>query len=171
MIYFFWTLQTHQFLQPLGMGLDPMTSRSPRPPQVRNTSSHLVRPPPSPLSRHTCCTGLHWPVKVNSAHASLLAGAQSARAPDRAWFSSAPGLPNEAEVLLYAILVANIDWRVDDIDQWAKQVLSEEARRKSLGSDWTPPADAFWRPSRKGSIGAFEPLRIALLQTAWQGVS
>ena len=75
----------------------------------------------------------------------LLEGAQSARAPGRAWFTPDPGLPNEAEVLFYVILVANIDWRVDDLDhEWAKKVLLEEARRKSLGPDWTPPADAWW---------------------------
>ena len=45
-------------------------------------------------------------------------------------------LPNEAEVLLYAFLVASIDWSVADLDQWAKKVLLEEARRKSLGPDW-----------------------------------
>ena len=97
----------------------------------------------------------------------LLAGAQSARAPDRAWFKPEPGLPNEAEVLFYAFLVASIDWSVADLDQWAKKVLLEEARRKSLGPDWTPPADAWWRPSGKKPAAAFEPLRVALQQTRW----
>jgi hypothetical protein len=70
-------------------------------------------------------------------------------------------------VLLYAFLVASIDWSVADLDQWAKKVLLEEARRKSLGPDWTPPADAWWRPSGTKPAAAFEPLRVALQQTRW----
>ena len=113
---------------------------------------------------------LHWPALASESHPRtrvLLAGAQSARAPDRAWFKPEPGLPNEAEVLFYAFLVASIDWSVADLDQWAKKVLLEEARRKSLGPDWTPPADAWWRPSGKKPAAAFEPLRVALQQTHW----
>ena len=113
---------------------------------------------------------LHWPALASETHCAarvLLAGAQSARGPDRAWFIPDPGLPNEAEVLLYAFLVASIDWSVADLDQWAKKVLLEEARRKSLGPDWTPPADAWWRPSGKKSAAAFEPLRVAMQQTVW----
>ena len=85
---------------------------------------------------------LHWPALASESHPRtrvLLAGAQSARAPDKAWFDPKPGLPNEAEVLFYAILVANIDWSVPDLDLWASKVLEEERRRLELGSDWTPP--------------------------------
>ena len=74
-------------------------------------------------------------------HALCLAGAQSARAPDKVWFDSKPGLPNEAEVLFYAILVANLDRSVADLDLWASKVLEEEPRRLELGSGWTGLAD------------------------------
>ena len=51
------------------MAQDHFTPRAPRPPQAGNPSSHQVQSPRSPLSRHTCCTGLHWPLKVTRAHA------------------------------------------------------------------------------------------------------
>ena len=46
-------------------------------------------------------------------------------------------------------------------------MLLEEPKRKKLGSDWIPPADAFWRPPGKQLAAAFEPLRVAMQKTVW----
>ena len=71
-------------------------------------------------------------------------------------------------MLFYAFLAANSGWRADDLGNWAKKVLSEEARRKSLGPDWTPPADAWWRHNGKPTAPAFEPIFCALRERQWE---
>ena len=142
-------------------------ARRPKPPTrpKRRVSSGII--PPLPAIRPDL---LHWlalAIGTHLTHALCLAGAQSARASDKAWFDPKPGLPNEAEVLFYAILVANIDWTVADLDLWASKVLEEEPHRLELGSDWTPPDNEWWRSSRKAAAASFEPLRVAIQQTEW----
>ena len=142
-------------------------TRRPKPPTrpKRRVSSGII--PPLPVIRPDL---LHWlalALGTHLTHALCLAGAQSARASDKAWFDPKPGLPNEAEVLFYAILVANIDWTVADLDLWASKVLEEEPRRLELGSDWNPPDNEWWRSSRKAAAASFEPLRVAIQQTEW----
>ena len=142
-------------------------ARRPKPPTrpKRRVSSGII--PPLPAIRPDL---LHWlalAIGTHLTHALCLAGAQSARASDKAWFDPKPGLPNEVEVLFYAILVANIDWTVADLDLWASKVLEEEPHRLELGSDWTPPDNEWWRSSRKAAAASFEPLRVAIQQTEW----
>ena len=58
---------------------------------------------------------LHWPALASGTHRRLRSVCQlhkSARSPDKPWFTPEPGLPNDAEKLCYAFLVANIDWDV-----------------------------------------------------------
>ena len=71
------------------------------------------------------------------------------------------------EVLFYSFLVANIDWSVADLDQWAAKALLEEPRRLELGQDWTPPADAWWQAKGIKPAAAFETLRAAVVQASW----
>ena len=73
-------------------------------------------------------------------------------------------------MLFYAMLVANLDWSVADLDLWASKVLEQEPRRLELGSDWTPPDNPWWKSSRKAAAAAFEPLREAIRPGKWKNV-
>ena len=76
-------------------------------------------------------------------------------------------MPNQAEVLFYAFLVANMGRSVAELDEWAAKVLLEEPRRRELGQDWTPPADAWWRAKATRPAAAFLPLRVAIWESTW----
>jgi hypothetical protein len=93
------------------MAMSERGRRARRCPKGANDSSRQVLAAPSrqfPRSPALACAGL-W----NSPSAALCVPvAQSARSPDKPWFTTEPGLPNDAEKLCYAFLVANIDWDV-----------------------------------------------------------
>ena len=99
--------------QPSGLNghVRARTARPKVPQKGANDSSRQVLAAPSrqfPRSPALACAGL-W----NSPSAALCVPvAQSARSPDKPWFTTEPGLPNDAEKLCYAFLVANIDWDV-----------------------------------------------------------
>ena len=95
--------------------------------------------------------------------------AQSARSPDKPWFTTEPGLPNDAEVLCYAFLVANIGWELDTIRQWADKVLSAQGVGCKLGQEWVTPDDPWWRARGEKTAAVYEPFHAAINGTIWEG--
>ena len=124
--------------------------------------------PPKPAVRPN---RLHWPALTSGTHCAVtlyVPGAQSARADSNSWFETSPGLANSAEVLCYAFLVANINWKDTDLAQWATKVLSEQGARCKAGQEWVVPDDPWWRPRGKQTASAYAPLRVAVRGTRWE---
>jgi hypothetical protein len=84
---------------------------------------------------------------------------------------SSPGLPNDAEVLCYAFLVANIDWELDRLRQWADKVLSAQGAGCKQGQEWVTPDDPWWRARGTQKAAAYEPLRAAIKGTIWENTA
>ena len=68
------------------------------------------------------------------------------------WFEAAPGLPNDKEILLYAILVVYTRTSVADLNSWVSEVRRQRATFVSQGAaglpaDWggfgSPPSKTF----------------------------
>jgi len=79
-------------------------------------------------------------------------------------------LPNDAEKLCYAFLVANIDWDVASLSQWAAKVLSAQPVGCKLAQECIIPDDPWWRRARAKGAAAYEPLRAAIKGTRWEDV-
>ena len=57
------------------------------------------------------------------------------------WYESAPGLPNEKEILLYSLLLVHFRKSVAELTEWVKEIRCQ--RHAAEGTDL--PAE--WRPS------------------------
>ena len=79
-------------------------------------------------------------------------------------------MPNDAEKLCYAFLVANIDWDVASLSQWATKVLSAQPVGCKLAQECIIPDDPWWRRARAKGAAAYEPLRAAIKGTRWEDV-
>ena len=85
--------------------------------------------------------------------------AQSARSPDKPWFTTEPGLPNDAEKLCYAFLVANIDW---DVGRLCRPRLQRGGGRDEVA------CAAAWEVEYAGAVRlALRPLRA---EAAWDSL-
>ena len=73
------------------------------------------------------------------------------------WFESAPGDPNEKEMLLYAMLVVYTRTSVADLNKWVCDVLWFQAPYISVGASGLP---ASWRPAGSKVPEIYEPLGI-----------
>jgi hypothetical protein len=79
------------------------------------------------------------------------------------WFDSKPGHQNPRETLACACLVKLSGYATDaELDEWAEEVLRQEARLVELGPDWTTPDDPRWQAPKWGFAPLFEPLQHAL---------
>ena len=89
------------------------------------------------------------------------------KAPSQPWFERKAGLPNDAEMLFYALLILTSGRTVGAVKDWAKKVLLEERRMSELGESWSPNSPDWAATAANATPPIYELMGYAYAGTQW----